>query len=233
LKELIKYSLHDYIRSHRYFPPVSAFFILVFVYYTYTSNPVIDSYALTAVTLYVISAWICISVLALDPPVQKQLMLLHVKGSNRYYIAKFISVWLISLILAVYAFLYPVVFNLFNEPVTFTIGVISFMNHMLLATLGISVASIFSNSLMKNLINSYGGLALLIVISIAALGIYDVLPASFKNIVWVIPPAIGTQQSLTNWSGESILHLSIVPFIWVIIYSLILLYVFLRLVKRF
>jgi len=231
LKELIKYSLQDYIRSHKYFPPISTFFILIFVYYTYTPNPIIDSYAVTALILYVVSAWLCISVLALDPPVQRQMMILHLGSLNRYYLSKLISVFLISIILAVYAFVYPIVFNMFNETVTLTISLVSLLNHILLGILGICVASLFSKVITESVVNSFGGLSLIIVISLAALGIYDTLPSFLKSIVWIIPPVASTHPVLINWNGESILGLSIFPFIWIIIYSMLLLYLFLKLAR--
>ncbi|MBY7142008.1 hypothetical protein KFZ56_02670 [Virgibacillus sp. NKC19-3] len=232
MKHLIKYSLHDYIRSHKYFPPIAVFFILIFVFYTYTPNPIIDSYAATAFILYMISAWLCISILSLDPPVQGQIMMLHIGSWSRYYISKLISVGIISIVLTIYAFVYPIIFNMFTETVTLTIGLVSLVNHIFLAILGISVASLFSKIIMKSVVNSFGGLALTIVVSIAALGIYDVLPSFIKNIVWIIPPAAITQVPLTNWNGESILNLSMFPFIWVIFYALVILYLFLKLAKR-
>lgn len=232
MKALLKYSLHDYLRSHKYFPPISTFIILIFVFYAYKPNPIIDSYAVTALILYLISAWLCISVLALDLPVQRQLMILHIGGKNRYYITKLISVLFISTILTVYAFTYPIIFGMFDESVTFTIGLVSIVNHVFLSILGISIASFFSKIITDSAINSYGGLALTIVISLAALGIYDVLPLYLKNIVWVIPPATSTQTLLIIWNGENVLDLSIFPFIWIIIYSLILLYLFLKLANR-
>ena len=106
-----------------------------------------------------------------------------------------------------------------------------FANHILLATLGITVASLFSEALMESPVNSYCGLALTIVLSIAALGIHGALPTALKNITWVIPPAVNTQQSLMNWSGENLGDLSIFPFIWIIIYSILLLILFLKLAK--
>ena len=230
--ELIKYSLHDYIRSHKYFPPVSTFFIFIIVFYTYKPNPVIDSYAVTALVLYVISAWLCISILSLEQPVQKQMMILHMKSGNRYYLSKLILVWLVTMVLTVYAFVYPIIFDMFKEPVTLSTGFVLFTNHILLATLGICVGSLFSKGLMDNPVNSYGGLSLTVIISIAALGIYDVLPLTFKNLVWILPPSVMTQTPLNDWSGESISELSIFPFIWIIIYSLLLVILFLKLARR-
>lgn len=232
MKSLIKYSLHDYLRSHKYFPPISTFIILITVYYSYTPNPIIDSYAVTAIILYIISAWLCISVLSLDTPVQRQLMILHIGGKNRYYLSKLLSVWLISLILTLYAFIYPIIFGMFGESVTLTIGMVSIVNHIFLSILGISIASLFSKIITESAINSYGGLALTIIVSLAALGVYDTLPSYLKNIVWLIPPATSTQTPLINWNGENVLDLSLFPFIWIIIYSLLILYLFLKLAKR-
>ncbi|RDW17284.1 hypothetical protein [Oceanobacillus chungangensis] len=232
MKALIKFSLHDYLRSHKYFPPISTFIILILIYYSYRPNPIIDSYAVTAMILYIISAWLCISVLSLDPPVQRQLMVLHIGGENRYYLSKIISVLLISIILTVYAFIYPIIFGMFDESVTLTIGLVSLVNHVFLSILGISIASLFSKIITENAINSYGGLALTIIISFAALGVYDALPSYLKNIVWIIPPATSTQTPLINWNGENVLDLYLFPFIWIIIYSLIVLYLFIKLAKR-
>lgn len=233
MKAVIKYSLHDYLRSHKYFPPISTFIILIFVYYSYTPNPIIDSYAVTSLILYIISAWVCISVLSLDPPVQRQLMILHIGGENRYYLSKLITVLLISIILTAYVFVYPILFNMFNGSVTLTIGLVAIVNHVSLSILGICIASFFSKIITESAVNSYGGLALTIIISIAALGIYDALPSYLKGIVWIIPPATITQTPLINWDGDNVLDLSFFPFIWVIIYALLLLYLFLKLARRF
>lgn len=232
MKNLIKYTLHDYIRSHKYFPPISTFMILIFVFYTYTPNPIIDSYAVTAVILYIISAWVCLSILQLDPPVQRQLMAIQVRSWNRYYVSKLISAVIISSILSVYALLYPIVFNMFSEPVTLTIGLVSFANYLILGILGVSLASLFSKVIMKSAINSFGGLTLTIVLSLAAIGIERVLPSFLKNVLWVIPPATITQTPLLKWDGGYIYDLARFPFIWVIIYSFIIIFLFLQLAKR-
>lgn len=232
MKNLIKYTLHDYIRSHKYFPPISTFMILIFVFYTYTPNPIIDSYAVTAVILYIISAWVCLSILQLDPPVQRQLMAIQVRSWNRYYVSKLISAVIISSILSVYALLYPIVFNMFSEPVTLTIGLVSFANYLILGILGVSLASLFSKVILKSAINSFGGLTLTIVLSLAAIGIERVLPSFLKNVLWVIPPATITQTPLLKWDGGYIYDLARFPFIWVIIYSFIIIFLFLQLAKR-
>lgn len=232
MKNLIKYTLHDYIRSHKYFPPISTFMILIFVFYTYTPNPIIDSYAVTAVILYIISAWVCLSILQLDPPVQRQLMAIQVRSWNRYYVSVLISAVIISSILSAYALLYPIVFNMFSEPVTLTIGLVSFANYLILGILGVSLASLFSKVIMKSAINSFGGLTLTIVLSLAAIGVERVLPSFLKNVLWVMPPATITQTPLLKWDGGYIYDLARFPFIWVIIYSFIIIFLFLQLAKR-
>ncbi|GEN88739.1 hypothetical protein MKY30_23190 [Oceanobacillus sp. FSL W8-0428] len=232
MKDVIQYSLHDYVRSHKYFPPISTFFVLILVFYTYKPNPIIDSYAITALFLFVISAWLCLSVLSLDSPVQRQLMILHLGSSYRYYLAKLLTVALIAALLTVFAFLYPIIFNMFSDSVSPAVGFISFVNHLLLAVLGIGVAGFFSKMMMESAINAYGGLVLTIILSIAAPGIENILPASFKYIVWLLPPATITQRPLIQWKGESLSGISYLPFLWIMIYAGIILLLFLILANR-
>lgn len=232
MKEVIKYSLHDYIRSHKYFPPISTFFVLIVVLYTYKPNPIIDSYAVTSLILFVIAAWLCMSVLSLDSPVQRQLMILHLKNGSRYYLGKLLSVWLITLLLTIFAFLYPILFNMFDDSVSFSVGFVSFVNHILLAALGICIASFFSKVMVESAVNAYGGLVLTVILSIAAIGIQNTLPASLKSMIWVLPPATITQRPLIQWQGDTLSNLPFLPFIWIIIYTGIIILLFLILVKK-
>ncbi|WP_152655062.1 hypothetical protein [Oceanobacillus sp. CFH 90083] len=232
MKEVITYSLHDYVRSHKYFPPISTYFVLILVFYTYKPNPIVDSYAITALFLFVISAWLCMSVLSLDSPVQRQLLILHLGSSCQYYLAKLVTVWLITLLLTVFTFLYPIIFNMFSGTVSFTIGFVTFANHVLLATLGIGIASFFSKVMMESAINAYGGLALTIILSITALGIHEALPASIRYVTWLLPPATVTQQPLIQWEGDSLSHLSYLSFIWIVIYAGVIILLFLILAKK-
>lgn len=232
MKHVMQYSIRDFLRSQKYFPPLLIFILLILVFYTYKPNPVIDSYAVTSLMVYVISAWICVSFLALDSPVQRQLMILHVGGKTRYYIGKLLAIAITSTIIIVFAFLYPIIFGMFKENVSLTVGFISLLNHFMLSLLGISVASVFSKVLMESTINSYGGLALTMTVSFTTIGLYEVLPALFKNLVWVLPPAIITQKPLMNWNGETLSNLDWLPFIWVPFYGLLLIGIFLLLVKR-
>lgn len=232
MKEVVKYTLHDFIRSHKYFPPVSTFFVLILVFYAYKPNPIVDSYAITALFLFVVSAWLCMSVLSLDSSVQKQLMILHLRNSYRYYLAKLFAVWLITLLLAVFAFLYPIIFDMFSSSVSFAVGFVSVVNYILSAALGICIASFFSKVMMENTINAYGGLALTVMLSIASLGIENALPESIKYITWIIPPATVTQQPLFQWSTENLSSLSYIPFLWIMIYTGIVMLLFLTIVSR-
>ncbi|WP_040979002.1 hypothetical protein [Oceanobacillus jeddahense] len=230
--EVIKYSLQDYIRSHKYFPPVSTFFVLIIVFYTYKPNPIVDSYAITALFLFVISAWLCMSVLSLDSSTQRQLLILHLKSSYRYYLAKLVTVWLITLLLAVFAFLYPIIFDMFSGSVSVAVGLVSFVNHILLAALGGCIAAFFSKVMMESAINAYGGLAMTIIISIAAMGIENVLPPSIRYITWMIPPATVTQQPLFQWDAGNLSSLPSFPFLWIMIYTGMIMLLFLIIANR-
>ena len=57
---------------------------------------------------------------------------------------------------------------------------------------------------MTSSINSFGGLTLVIVLSIAALGIAQILPLPLKFLTWIILSATATQTALYHWNGDSV-----------------------------
>lgn len=232
MKTLIMYTLHDYIRSHKYFPPISCFFIVIVVFYVYAPNPVIDSYAVTALFVFIFSTWICMSMMGLDSSVQRQITIVHLKSKHKYYLSKLIAAWLIVVVLIIFTYFFPIIFNKFNEPVTMLVGLVSFLHHILLGTLGIVVASLFSKVVTENTVNGYGGLSVVIIISIAATGIEHTLPGIMKWMIWLIPPAAIVQNPLYNWTGESLSDLSLFPFTWIIVYTFCLGILFLGMRKR-
>lgn len=113
-----------------------------------------------------------------------------------------------------------------------TVGFVSIVNHILLAALGICIAAFFSSVMMESAINAYGGLALTVILSIAALGIENALPASLKYMTWIIPPATITQQPLFQWEEENLAHLSGFPFLWILIYTGIMMLLFLVMANK-
>jgi len=58
MKGLLHYHFHNYLRSHRYIPPLSLYILSLVINYTYTPNPILDSYSFTSLLLYVFAPFL-------------------------------------------------------------------------------------------------------------------------------------------------------------------------------
>ncbi|HAM81823.1 hypothetical protein [Ornithinibacillus bavariensis] len=232
MRNLVKYILHNYFRSNRYFPLLAIFIMMIFISYSYKPNPIVDSYSITALYLFFISALLCVSVFSTESSVQKDVTLIHTGSVPVYYLSKLLSVWLISFVLVLFAFLYPIIFGMFGESVTLQVGFFTFMNHLLLASLGICVGSFFTKDFMKSTINAIGGLWFVLLLSIPFDSLAEMLPVLVRPILWILPPSIHTIKSLESWNQTTVDFNFLLPFIWIIVYCSILLFLFFTLLKK-
>lgn len=205
---------------------------MIFISYSYKPNPIIDSYSFTALSLFFISALLCVSVFSTESSVQKNVTLIHTGSAPKYYLSKLLSVWLICFILALFTFLYPIIFGMFGESITLLVGVFALINHLLLATLGICVGSFFTREFMKNSINAIGGLWFVLLLSIPYDSLAERLPVLARPILWILPPSIHTITILESWNGTTVDFNFLLPFIWIIIYCSLLLFLFFTLLKK-
>lgn len=204
MTHLMHYYLIYYLRSYRHFPPVATFLIFIIVFYTYLPNPAIDSYTVTATALYYSIAWLSLSFFAVEDSTQQQLTLIHSKSYLRNFIAKIMTLFLIAAVLSLFAFLYPIVFNLLDDPLTLKVGTFSLLHHLLVALLGIALASLFQRDLVKSVITSIGGLTLVLVTSHVYIAFTPFVPKQFDFLFYLFPPAYKMVEVLMKWNGDTL-----------------------------
>lgn len=232
LKTRIKYILHDYSRSYHYLAPLTLFLIVVLVSYSSKPNFIMDSYAFTALLMYFVSAWLCISLFAAEPEIQKQLTILHMGNVKTYYVTKVLSTGVISLALACFAVIFPLVSGMFHEPVTWKIVLFVLLNHLLFGLLGISLAAFFTKEFIKSPINGFGGLLLILIASVPFESLYTLLPSPVNQLLWVLPPVSHTISALDAWDRQSIGINLLLPFLAAAAYVAAMQIIFLTLVKK-
>lgn len=218
MAHLIHYYFTYYLRSYRSFPPVATFLIFIIVFYAYRPNPAIDSYAVTATALYFIIAWISLGFLAIEDSVQHQLTLIHSKSFRLNYGAKLMTLFMIAAGLTLISFLYPILFNLLDEPLTFKVGFLCLLHHLLVSLLGIALATLFQRDLVKSLITSFGGLAMVQVASFVYIALTPFVVEDYAFLFYFFPPAYNMVEVLMNWNGTTINWQLFLPFIHSTIY---------------
>lgn len=188
MRSLMAYHLISYIKSYNYVAPMSFFIIILVVNYSIYPNPVLASYGVTSIYLYIIAAWITVRFFHTEDLVQQQITMLHAKNEMRYFCSKYVTASSFVVLLALISTSYPIVCGMFSKNPTVLEITVGFFTHFLLGLVAVTISVLFSRILLNKKINSWLGLSLVLVISIVSLGVETLLPGYWKYILLVLPP---------------------------------------------
>ncbi|MDR0266655.1 hypothetical protein [Paenibacillus sp.] len=195
---LTRFLLKSYTRKHAYFAPLAATLISMFILYSYKPNPVMDSYAVTSVFLFIGSAWIALSFLNHSSPQQEQIHIIHIGNMRKYLLSQILAL-IVPVILCTFIFiLYPIVTKMFGEPVQVHQLFLAISAHFVMGLLGITLALFFQKAWMRNGTRATAVLVILVIVSIGAKAITGSLPDPLTWLIWVLPPVSPMMDSLLN-----------------------------------
>ena len=95
----IRYQFSSYLRSLTFIPPLTLFIGWIFVFYTYSGVPIMSSYAVTCISLYLVMTWVAMSVFALELESEKNLLFVQLPNKRDYLWGKWIVCFLIASVL--------------------------------------------------------------------------------------------------------------------------------------
>lgn len=228
---LIRYLLASYTRSYRYFAPVAFILISVVFIYSYRPNPILDSYAVTAALLFIGSAWLGMNFLNHDRGRQSMLLIVHSGSAGRLYTGQFLTVALLSLIFSLFAVCYPIVFGMFDKPITFYELALGYLGHAALSLLGISLSLFFQIGFIENQGRAAGLLLMVIVLSLAGQSIVQELPVYLGFVPYVLPP-VSVMINLFMHAEEMSTLVLTLTITYLFIYSIILVVIYLWIACR-
>lgn len=229
MKALITYQLRDYLRSYNYVAPFSVFIIMLTVNYAFYPNPVLSSYGVTAIYLYIITAWITVTFFHTEDSIQQGITIIHTGSENKYFVSKYLSLLFITIVCAVISVVYPVVFGMFSEQVTIESLTIGFLTHLLLGVLAISIGALFTRNIVETKSNQWLGIILVLVVSISSLGIQQLLPPSWEYLLLLIPPI---SEVIVQMNDSLNVHDILIMYGWNIGYSSCLIILFFIIYQR-
>ncbi|MCM3236421.1 hypothetical protein M3589_01635 [Heyndrickxia oleronia] len=184
MKGFMHYQLLNYIRSLKMIPPLTIFCVWIIVLYIYKGVPILSSYAVTSITVYLIMTWLTMTVFSIEEESEKHILYVHLGNKKRYLWGKWATCFVFSFILIIIAIIYPIIMNNFRGTIHTLHFALAFYSHWTLALFGIFIGSLFSFSLNKY---SWLSAVLVIVISLAYEGIVE--KVSFvKWLLWLFPP---------------------------------------------
>lgn len=203
---LSRFLLKSYTRKHAYFAPLAVTLLAMFLLYSYKPNPVMDSYAVTSVFLFVGSAWIALTFLNHGSPQQEQLHIIHVGSMKRYLLSQMAALLVpVALCTAIFM-LYPIVAHMFDRPVRIGELFLAAGGHLIMGMLGTALSLYFQSARMPNGTRATSMLLILVIASIGAKSIVaGLFPEQLQWLRWIFPPVSPMMDVLLN-SGEEPLH---------------------------
>ncbi|PER08748.1 ABC transporter permease [Bacillus cereus] len=220
---LIRYHFLDYTKSYKYIPPIAMYVINLLFVYTYKPNPIVSTYLETALALYLLSAWITVTIFHTEDPIQEQITISHTNNISTLYVGKYITALLICTVLSFISVIYPIILQMFNETMTASLFLVGFLAHISLSILGISIGTLFTRNIIHKASTAWLSLTFILLITIASIRFK-------KEILWFLPP-VESFLMLGQYKYNIFTH-TLWLTAWSIVYSFILLTLFLFLVRR-
>ncbi|WP_078552907.1 hypothetical protein [Bacillus alkalicellulosilyticus] len=183
----ILYQLISFIRSLKFIPPVIIFCAWVFILYAYKNVPILSSYAITSIVMYLVMTWVTMSIFTLDEESEKHILFSHLRKKLNYLIGKWITILIIMIPLLLFAVFYPIFTGSFNGSMSLKLYIITFYSHLVFMAFGILVGTLFSATTLATKKYTWVSSVLIIVISLASKSIIEMMTL-FSLILWVFPP---------------------------------------------
>ncbi|EOP49739.1 ABC transporter permease [Bacillus cereus VDM053] len=220
---LIRYHFLDYTKSYKYIPPIAMYCISLLFVYTYKPTPIVPTYLETALALYLLSAWITVTIFHTEDPVQEQITISHTNNISALYVGKYITALLICTVLSFISVIYPIILQMFNEKMTASLFLVGFLAHMSLSILGISIATLFTRNIIQKASTACLSLTFILLMTIASIRLK-------KELLWFLPP-VESFIMLGQYKYNILTH-TLWLTAWTIVYSFLLLTLFLFLIRR-
>ncbi|MFP3919514.1 hypothetical protein U5N28_17070 [Lysinibacillus telephonicus] len=204
MSAFIRYQIISYVRSLKFIPPVVIFFAWVFILYAYKNVPILSSYAVSSIVMYLIMTWITMSIFTLDEESEKHILISHLKRKVSYLFGKWLTILIVMIPLLLFAIFFPIITDSFKGNMSIQLYAYAFYSHLVFMAFGILVGTLFSATKLATKKYAWLSSVFIIVVSLASKSIIEI-SLFFKWILWVFPPVFkvigymeGEDQVLIN-----------------------------------
>ncbi|MBD8498728.1 hypothetical protein [Paenibacillus arenosi] len=228
---LIRYFLLSFSRTNRYVAPLMLYVLTFTLFYSQKPNPIIGSYAATAVIFLFIAGWFSYAFHESHDRVQEQLALLHTNKMSTYFLSKWGALALMLACLALLTVLYPIAIGAFADSVSFQMGPLAFLIHLEVGLIASGVAQLFQSRFVSSKGMAVSGIIIVFALSLSQNKLAEVLPDMLHVLLWLLPPVKQTVEVIVH-SAE----LPIQEMLWTkavtLGYVAILLFIYVMRMKR-
>lgn len=204
MSAFVQYQLISFIRSLKFIPPVVFYFAWIFILYAYKNVPILSSYAVSSIAIYLIMTWITMSIFTLDEDSEKHILISHLRSKLSYLYGKWLTLLVIMIPLLLFAVFFPIITESFRGNMSLKLYIFTFYSHLVFVIFGMLVGTLFSATKLATKKYAWLSSVFIIVVSLASKSIIEIM-AFAKWILWIFPPVFkvvgyteGEDQLLIN-----------------------------------
>lgn len=187
MSAFVRYQLISFIRSLKFIPPTAIFLAWIFILYTYKNAPILSSYGVSSIALYLIMTWLTMSIFTLDEESEKHILFSHLKKKERYLLGKWLTLMIVMIPLLLFAVFFPILTDSFKGNMSAKLYMFTFYSHFVFVVFGILVGTLFSATQFATKKYAWLSAVLTVVISLSSKSILEI-SALFKWVLWIFPP---------------------------------------------
>lgn len=195
----VRYQVTSFIQSLKIIPPTAMFFAWIFILYAYKNVPILSSYGVSSIAMYLTMTWVTMSIFTLEEDSEKHILFFQLGGKGRYLLGKWLTIFSIMIPYLLLAIFFPIVTNSFNGNMTILLYIIAFYSHVVFSVFGILVGTLFSATTFSGKKTAWVSAVFIIVLSLASKSIIELFPF-LKWVLWFVPPVF---QVIEHMEGGS------------------------------
>jgi hypothetical protein len=225
------YQLKSYIRSLKIIPPAFIFLAWIFILYAYNNQPILSSYGVSSIALYLVITWITMTIFTLEEESEKHILFTHLGSKVKFIVGKWMAVMILMIPLLLFSTMYPILTKSFKG--NFTLEVFSFIlySHVVFSFLGIIIGTLFSATQLTTKKYAWLSAVFIIVVSLASKSLME-LSFILKFILWIFPPVYEVLNHMTGGDKilmqETLLRDGVFVVFYILIATLITIYLYKR-----
>jgi len=231
MKALISYLHTCFIRSYRFGPPSFIFLAGIVFVYSVVPNPVMESYSFSVSLLFVITTMLSYSIIDNESVNQEAITMIHAGNIVTLYLSKMLYSWLFTVPFAVFAVLYPAIFQKFDRAPSIAELLMSFLYHLSASWLAVAMACWFCTKFIRSRLTSFLLLSLLVVVAFSSQSIENFLPGALQYAMLIVPPIYRIMDILYHYESEALV-MKWMPIGAALLYSAVSIVAFLAVLMR-
>lgn len=192
----------------------------IIILYAYKNVPILSSYGVSSIAMYVTMTWVTMSIFALEGDSEKHLLFFQLGGKRKYLIGKWLTILMIMIPYLVIALFFPIVTNSFNGSMTVLLYTISIFSHIIFSMFGILAGTLFAATKLSGKKTAFLSAVCVIVMSIASKSIIELVPF-MKWILWMLPPVFQVIEHMEGGRDLVLQESLIVDSIFVMVYLVV------------